>query len=59
MISDAQKKATAKYQQNNIVRVVVKLNRKTDADLLDYLKGRKAQTEFKTALRMMLERRRK
>ena len=57
MISDAQKKASAKYEQNNIVRVVVKLNRKTDADLLDYLKGRKAQTEFKNALRMVLERR--
>jgi len=57
MPTDAQKKASAKYEQNNIVRFVVKLNRKTDADLLDYLKGRKAQTEFKNALRKVLERR--
>ena len=58
-MTEAQKKAIAKYEKNNIVRVVVKLNRKTDADLIDYLFGKKAQTEFKTALRMMLERREK
>lgn len=57
MITDAQKRAVAKYEKNNIIRYVVKLNRKTDADLIDYLQGRKAQTEFKTALRTMLERR--
>lgn len=57
MISDAQKRAFAKYEANNIKRYVVKLNRKTDADLIAYLDGKKAQTEFKTALRTMLERR--
>lgn len=57
MTSQAQKKASAKYEAANIIRYVVKLNRKTDADLIDYLQGRKAQTEFKTALRTMLERR--
>lgn len=57
MITEAQKRAVAKYERNNIKRYVVKLNRKTDADLIAYLQGRKAQTEFKTALRAMLERR--
>ena len=51
MISDAQKRAVAKYEKNNIIRYVVKLNRKTDADLIAYLDGKKAQTEFKNALR--------
>lgn len=59
MITEAQKRAVAKYEKNNIIRYVVKLNRKTDADLIAYLQGKKAQTEFKTALRMMLERRAK
>lgn len=57
MITEAQRKAFAKYEANNIKRYVVKLNKKTDADLIAYLEGKKAQTEFKTALRMMLERR--
>lgn len=51
MISDAQKRAVAKYEKNNLVRYTIKLNRKTDADLIAYLKGKKAQTEFKQALR--------
>lgn len=51
MPSQAQKKASAKYEANNIKRYVVKLNRKTDADLIAYLDGKKAQTEFKKALR--------
>ena len=59
MPSQAQKKASAKYEAANIIRYVVKLNKKTDSDLIAYLEGRKAQTEFKTALRMMLERREK
>lgn len=50
-MTEAQKKAVAKYEKNNIVRVVVKLNRKTDADLIAYLVDRKPQTEFKNALR--------
>jgi hypothetical protein len=59
MTSQAQKNASAKYEAANIIRYVVKLNRKTDADLIAYLDGRKAQTEFKNALRTMLERRTK
>lgn len=51
MPSQAQKKASAKYEAANIIRYVVKLNRRTDADLIEYLQGRKAQTEFKNALR--------
>lgn len=55
MPSQAQKKASAKYEAANIIRYVVKLNRKTDADLIAYLDGKKAQTEFKNALRSKIK----
>ena len=56
-LTEAQRRAIAKYERANIKRYVVRLNKKTDSDLIAYLEGKKAQTEFKTALRMMLERR--
>lgn len=37
MITDAQKRATIKYDKANIRRYVVKLNKKYDADLINYL----------------------
>ena len=37
--SDAQRKAAAKYQKENIKRVVLKLNKRTDADILVWLDG--------------------
>ena len=37
MTSDAQKRAVAKYDAQNTVRVVMKLNKKTDADILQRL----------------------
>lgn len=40
MQSDAQKKATAKYQASNRRRFVVNVNRKTEGDLLDWLEMR-------------------
>lgn len=39
MVSDAQKKATAKYQAVNRRRFQVVVNRKTEGDLLEWLEG--------------------
>lgn len=41
MITDAQKRATIKYEKSNIKRVVLKLNKKTDADIIEYLDQQK------------------
>ena len=38
--TEAQAKAEAKYQAEHIRRVVVKLNRKTDADIIRFLEER-------------------
>lgn len=35
MTTEAQKKAQKKYDQDNTVRVSLKLNKKTDADILE------------------------
>ena len=40
MSSEAQKKATAKYQAANRRRFVVNVNRKTEADLLAWLESK-------------------
>lgn len=37
MTTDAQKRAVAKYDRENAVSLVMKLNRKTDRDILDKL----------------------
>lgn len=37
--SDAQKKAQARYDAQNAFRVTLKLNRKTDADLIELLEN--------------------
>lgn len=37
MTTEAQKRAIAKYDAQNTVRVVMKLNKKTDADILQKL----------------------
>ena len=41
MITDAQKRATIKYEKSNIKRVVLKLNKKTDVDIIEYLDQQK------------------
>ena len=38
MRSEAQRRAVVKYDKNNIKRVVLKLNKKTDQDIIDHLK---------------------
>ena len=37
MITEAQKRATIKYEKENIKRIVLKLNIKTDNDIIQYL----------------------
>lgn len=37
MRSEAQRKAIVKYDKNNIKRIVLKLNVKTDVDIIQYL----------------------
>lgn len=39
--NEAVKRATIKYEKNNIKRVVLKLNKKTDSDIIDYLDQQK------------------
>ena len=50
-LTEAQRRAITKYERANIKRYVVRLNKKTDSDLIAYLQWKKAQTEFKNALR--------
>ena len=38
MASDAQKKASAKYDAANTMQFKIKLNRTTDADIIEHLK---------------------
>lgn len=37
--SDAQKKADAIYAKNNVKRVVIKLYKKTDAELIEWIES--------------------
>lgn len=39
MASEAQKRATAKYDRENKVTITVKLNKKTEADLVAFMEG--------------------
>lgn len=39
MSSEAQRKATAKYDKANKVTLTVKLNKRTEADLIEYVAG--------------------
>ena len=41
MASESQKKASARYDQEHTVTVTVKLNRQTDADIIEWLSGKK------------------
>lgn len=37
MVSEAQTRASKKYEAENVIRISVKLNRNTDADILEAL----------------------
>ena len=51
----AQIRAIDRYQNENIRKYVVKLNRKTEGDMIAYLEGKRAQTMFKMALKEYME----
>ena len=53
--TEAQKRAIDRYQNANIRRYVVKLNRKTEGDMIAYLEGKKAQTTLKMALKEYMQ----
>ena len=50
--SEAQKRANAKYDAENTKRYAFKINKKTEADIYDWLEQQdKAQTAIKKVLR--------
>jgi hypothetical protein len=53
-ITEAQKRATMKYEKANIRRYSVKLNKKTEGDMITYLEGKKAQTVLKNGLKTIM-----
>lgn len=57
MSSESQRKASAKYDQWNTVMITLKLNRKTDADILEWLSyERNRQGAIKALIRDQIER---
>lgn len=44
-----------RYESKNVYRMTLKLNIKTDADILDALEGKSKQTEIKRLVRLGLE----
>lgn len=51
-VSKAQLRAQAKYDKDNTVQVKLKLNKKTDADIIDYLSRQENKQGFiKTIIR--------
>ena len=44
-----------KWDQENTTQISVKLQNKTDADILAFLAGKQKQTEVKKALRLLME----
>ena len=54
--TEAQKRAIDKYQKANIRRVVLKLNKNTDQDIIEFLDGLKSVNgEIKRILREYIE----
>lgn len=43
--------AQARYDRENTVQLSLKLNRKTDADIISFLEGKQKQTAIKEAIR--------
>lgn len=54
--TDAQMRATMKYEKANIRRVVLKLNKNTDQDIIAFLEAQKSVNgEIKRILREYIE----
>jgi hypothetical protein len=49
--SEAQKRASIKYDKANTVQKLLKLNKKTDADILDWISGKNFQGYVKELIR--------
>ena len=51
MVTEAQKKATAKYKARSIVQKKLDFNKTTDADILEWLEGKVFSTYVKELIR--------
>lgn len=47
--------AREEWKKTHLIRYQIKLNKKTDADIIDYLKGKRYSTEFKAAIRQYMK----
>lgn len=52
MVTEAQKRATARYSAQHIKNMTLKLNQRTDTDILAALEGKAKQTEIKRLIRL-------
>lgn len=50
-LTPAQRRAQAKWQKKATVMMAIRLQRSTDADIIEYLEGQSKQTVIKKALR--------
>lgn len=56
MVSEAQVRATKKYEAENVVRISVKLNKNTDTDILEALeKSENKQGLIKESIRAYIK----
>ena len=46
MSTEAQKRASAKYDADNTVRITLKLNKKTDADIIQKLESEPKESAY-------------
>lgn len=51
MSSEAQIRASAKYDKENVIRKSMKLNKNTDQDIIEFLKDKSFQTYVKELIR--------
>lgn len=51
MASEAQIRASAKYDKENVIRKSMKLNKNTDRDIIEFLKDKSFQTYVKELIR--------
>lgn len=56
MVSEARKRASAKYDAANTVQIKMKLNKRTDADILDWLADKSKQQYIKRLIREDMQR---
>ncbi|WP_276933227.1 hypothetical protein [Dubosiella newyorkensis] len=51
MISDAKKRADAKYKKANLIQKKIDLNKNTDQDIIHWLEGKTFSTYIKQLIR--------